>query len=68
MDALLSLVMSNLGFARPGTWVYDPFVGSGMHEHTSADFYYQADAHLHLFCHWLQIVFNSAAHVLRTTY
>ena len=29
MDAALSLIMANMGKARPGALVFDPFVGTG---------------------------------------
>jgi tRNA (guanine10-N2)-methyltransferase len=29
MDAELSFIMTNLGLVRPGSWVLDPFVGTG---------------------------------------
>ena len=32
MDPLLALVMANIGLARPNTFVFDPFVGSGTYK------------------------------------
>ncbi|KAJ3352846.1 hypothetical protein GGF32_003541 [Allomyces javanicus] len=38
MDPQLSLIMGNLGLVRPGTLVYDPFVGTGSFLVTMAHF------------------------------
>lgn len=38
MDAELSLIMSNMGQAQPGSFVYDPFVGTGSFLYTCSYF------------------------------
>lgn len=38
MDAELSLVMSNMGLVQPGSFVYDPFVGTGSFLYTCSYF------------------------------
>lgn len=38
MDAELSLVMSNMGLAREGSFIYDPFVGTGSFLYTCSYF------------------------------